>query len=92
MLCRQLFFPVLVLKTVERFTLSGAKMTSFLLLKCMACCSCTGLVLLTGPLGGQLVPDTPSSVPPPLVFPTRVVARVVSHPFCLRGLPPFRAS
>ena len=36
----------------------------------------------------QFCPDVPTIVPHPLMLPSRVVAQVVSHPFCLRGLPP----
>ena len=36
--------------------------------------------------------DATPAVPLPLVLPSRLVARVVSHTFCLRGLPPSRTS
>ena len=45
-------------------------------------------IFLTHPVRGQFVPDAPTIVPPTLMLPSRVVARVVSLPFWLRGLSP----
>ena len=67
------------------------RVESFLVLNCLVLPSCTGPVLV-GPFSSQLVPDTPSIVPAPLVFPPCVVVRVIHHAKCLRGLPPFHAS
>ena len=60
--------------------------------QCTAYCSFTHPVLLNGPFGSQIVPDTPSIMPTTLVFPPCVVVRVTFRPRCLRGLPPCRAS
>ena len=62
---------------------------SLLVFKCMAFRSFTGPVLIAGPCSSQRVPDTPSIVPSPLVFPPCVVVRVAIHSNCFRGLPPF---
>ena len=65
---------------------------SLLVFKRLAFRSFTGPVLIAGPFSCQLAPDAPSIVPAPPVFPPSVVARVVFHFKCMRGLPPFRAS
>ena len=54
--------------------------------------SFTHPIFLTRPFHGNLVQDVPTIAPPTLMLPSRVVARVVSHPFSLRGLPPPCAS
>ena len=54
--------------------------------------SLTHPVFLTSRVRGNLIPDASSIVPLPLMLPPRVVARVVFHSLCLRGLPPSRTS
>ena len=47
-------------------------------------------IFLTSPVRSHFIPDASSIVPHPLVFPSRVVARVLFHSRCSRGLPSFR--
>ena len=56
---------------------------SFLVINCLVFCSFTDPVLIADPFSSQLVPDSPSIVPAPFVFPLCVVARVVFHSFLL---------
>ena len=59
---------------------------SFLVFKCLAFHSFADPVLITGPFSSQLVPDAPSIVPAPLMFPPCVVVRVLFHFECsVRG-------
>ena len=74
--------------TVDNFTLSSANVATFVLSANAHFCSFTHPVFLSGPVRGNFVPDVSTIVPLPLVFPSRVVAQFVSHPSCLRGLPP----
>ena len=82
------FLSLSFLCTVDSFTLSSANVTNFVLPANAHFCSFTHPVFLSGPVRGNFVPDVSTIVPLPLVFPSRVVARVVSHSSCLRGLPP----
>ena len=81
-LCRQLFHQFLfcVPSSGSRYPAQKCD-ESFLIFKCMAYCCFTCPILLTGPLGSQSVPDTPSIVPTTLVFPPCVVVRVAFHSF-----------
>ena len=65
--------PFVFLCTVDSFTLSSGKRTNF---------------VLSSSANVSFFHSSNLPYPPTLMLPSRVVARVVSQPFCLRGLSP----
>ena len=64
----------------------------FLVLSCLASSPFTAPLFFAWSFTSNLVPNTPTSVPPPHVFPAPVVARAAFHFDCFCSVPPLRTS